>query len=271
MTGPLGTLYTIHGYGGSPVEFCMKTPADLALENGFNVVALESIQLSATEGFPKLLSEMTLANHKAATFNALRYAIFAKDIPKTDFNIMAAHSMGARSLCDLSIRSKFIRNYFNRHCVLNPFFLPPKRLQEAYSKPEIWSRMCTIPKIETRKIEGDTYAIPTCTNNYYVDLPADFGASVQDIDKITKLVSSSLEDNHVSFILGGLDLPNYDNYKLNMNIYNNLNIPQKDLFVVPDADHYFENQKVQFYKTIGNIITSLRDDILCNHNNGRAS
>lgn len=259
MAGPLGTFYTVHGYGGSPVEFCLKTPTELALENGFNVIALESIQLSATDGTPKSLSEMTLNNHRAAVFNALMHTVFTKEIKKTDFNVATAHSMGARSICDLSMSSNFIRKYFDKRYALNSFFLPPKRLQKAYSKPEVWSRMCTIPQTEDRIIEGNTYTVPTCTNNYYVDLPKDFGACVADVEKITELVSYSLMNSHVAFVLGENDLPNYDNYKLNSTIYNNLTIPDKELFIVPGANHYFENEKVQFYKTFENIITSLRD------------
>jgi hypothetical protein len=259
MSGPLGTLFTVHGYGGSPVEFCLKMPTERALANGFDVIACESVQLSATDGRPKSLSEMTLNNHRQAIFLALASAFLNKKIRKSDFRLIAAHSMGSRSICDLLMRSKLIQNYFDRYYVLNPFFLPPKRLQKAYSKPEVWSRICSLPQTENRIIEGNQYSVPTCTGNYYVDLPKEFGAGVSDINGITQLVSKSLADSHVAFVLGEKDLPSYDNYNMNVKIYDGMNIRNKELFVVPGADHYFENARTEFCETFSGIISSLRD------------
>ena len=43
-----GCVYLIHGYGGSPIEPCMKVPMQAALKRGFDVVAVEGVDLSAT-------------------------------------------------------------------------------------------------------------------------------------------------------------------------------------------------------------------------------
>lgn len=240
----LGTFYFIHGYGGSPVEFCLATPMKIALENGFNVVAIESVDLSATARPGMILEDMTLNNHKAGIFRGLVHAAQNPTIYNT-YNVSFAHSLGGRAMSDLAIASpQFVRDFFDEDWLVNPYVLPQPRLhklREALKAAGRWQTQYT----EKRTIEGAEYIIPACSKNLYIGLPPmtkrlkkQFDLSPEDLDGIAKNVSKHLSKEKIKVFLGKQD--SKADFHQHYALFERLTVHDKLICAIEGADHYME-------------------------------
>ncbi|MDR2413062.1 MAG: hypothetical protein LBD50_02515 [Rickettsiales bacterium] len=242
-----GTVYLMHGYGGSPIEPCMKIPMMNALECGFDIVAIESIALSATSDMKKNLSDMNFARHKYALTKGLEYCGNNTGLA-SDYKVAWAHSMSCRALSDLSVHSEIIRGYFDELVMNNPYFLPPSKLQRSKQKclekdpsGRTWKILSHRPIIQTFHIEGKPYSIPANINNLEVPLPSDWKSDDYDLDlkNIADKASQFFRNLKIDFILGAED--DKAEYMMNKKLIDALNLKEKRVFTIDKAGHYFEN------------------------------
>ncbi len=255
--GPVyGTVYLIHGYGGSPVEPVMKLPMMSALQNGFDVVAIEGVSLSATAGTQKQVNDMTLERQKTALREGLSYSITIPDINR-DYNVGWVHSISCRALSDLIIDSPNIRSYFNEIVLNNPYFLPPPKVQALHEKfmqrdpsGASWDLLTHKVTTQIREIERHTFKIPTCLYNLCIPLPSMWSKKVNSED-LARCMSFFIKKLYVHFILGTAD--NMADYHQNIRFYNGLLIPHKQLVSIQGANHAFENA-LGIYSEFSNII-----------------
>jgi len=243
--GPVyGTVYLIHGYGGSPVEPVMKLPMQAALKHGFDVVAIEGVSLSATAETDKQINDMTLERQKKALGVGLDFCRSLPDINRS-YKIGWVHSISCRALSDLVIDSPAIRRYFNELVLNNPYFLPPPKVQALREKlmrrdpsGETWDILTHKVTTQLREIERHTFKIPTCLYNLCIPLPSMWSKKVK-FEDLAMCMSFFIKKLRVHFILGTAD--NMADYKQNMQFYNGLLIPNKQLVSIPGATHAFEN------------------------------
>jgi len=251
-----GTVYLIHGYGGSPVEPVMKLPMQSALRNGFDVVAIEGVSLSATAGTDKQVNEMTLERQKMALGAGLLYCMTLPEI-NHDYNIGWVHSISCRALSDLIIASPEIRLYFNEIILNNPYFLPPPKVQVLREKimqrdptGASWDSLTHKVTTQMREIERHTFKIPTCLYNLCIPLPSMWSKKVK-FEDLAKCMSYFIKKLRIHFILGTAD--NMADYQQNMQFYNGLMIPNKQLVSIQGANHAFENA-LGTYSQFSNVI-----------------
>lgn len=255
-----GTIYFIHGYGGSPIEPCMKIPMQLALNNGFDVIAIEGIDLSATSGTEKQISAMTLARQKAVVFHSLQ---FCEKIPEINHNYQVSwvHSMSGRAMADLCVYSPFVRHYFNEHIMANPYFVPPTRVWALYEKimrtdpsGRTWRTLMHKTSTMYRMINNIKYPYPASLYNLNVPLPKSWKLSPGDV---ANRMYPSLDGRHITFLLGTGD--HMAEYGINRQYYDALPTTNKSLYLIDGADHTFENSQMAYENISQKILTSLKD------------
>jgi len=234
----------------------MKLPMQSALQHGFDVVAIEGISLSATAEPDKQVNEMTLERQKMALREGLSYSLTIPDINR-DYNIGWVHSISCRALSDLIIDSQNIRCYFNEIVLNNPYFLPPPKVQALREKlmqrdpsGASWDQLTHKVTTQLREIERHTFKIPTCLYNLCIPLPSAWSKKIK-FEDLALCVSFFIKKLHVHFILGTAD--NMADYQQNMQFYNGLLIPNKQLVSIQGATHAFENA-LGTYTEISNLI-----------------
>lgn len=249
-----GTVYLVHGYGGSPVEPCMKVPMQKALAHGFDVVALEGVDLSATAGEQKQINAMTLERQKQALDAGLHFCHKIDNI-NHDYNIGWIHSISCRALSDLMIDSQYIRNYFHEIVLNNPYFLPPPKVQmlrEKFMRRDpsgtSWNMLMHKVSTQMREIERHTFKIPTCLYNLCIPLPQQWTKQM-DYEELARRVSYLIGKNpatslRLHFILGSAD--DMADYNQNVRFFHGLTIPHKRLVSIQGANHAFENALGQY-------------------------
>ena len=246
-------LYLFHGYGGSPVEPCLKLPMQYALDKGMTVVAIEGVDLSATSGTEKNVSEMTLQRQKQALDAGIH---FCKQSPQFSqkYNIAWAHSISCRALSDLILEKPDLRHYFNEIVLNNPYFLPPPKVYALRDKVmrkdptgQTWALMMHRLVTRVRTIENRRFSVPTCLYNLAVPLPNAWRTRQQDLQKLARIVSRFITDMRMCFVLGTGD-DNAD-YNQNMQLFQGLAVPAKQALSIPGANHSFENAQAQYLDT----------------------
>ncbi len=248
-----GTVFTIHGYGGSALESCLYDVADSGLKSGFDIVAIETNCMSAISN-DKSVSDMTLQNHKKAIFKSLVFCSNNLDLNYSN-NIVFAHSMGGRALADLALRNKKIKNFFKSYYFLNPYFFTPSRIIKI-QKSNSWESLKDRTQIETREIMGAKYPVVKNLKNYVVDPEPQFAPADASSMDIAARASSFWDDRQVNFILGTNDLPTYGNYLKNIETFDALKIPNKQIYTIPECDHFFENKFEDYHNLIINILSN---------------
>ncbi len=244
-----GCVYLIHGYGGSPVEPCLKLPMQYALQNGFDVVALEGVDLSATAGPVKELNTMTLDRQKRALDMGLRFCRNMNSINK-DYNIGWVHSISCRALSDLMIDSLDVRYFFDELVLNNPYFLaPPKVLslrEKLYRRDpsgSAWEALTHKVTTQMREIEHHKFNIPTCLHNLTIPLPPIWNTK-PNFEELARIVSFFVKHLRLNFVLGTND--NMADYNQNMRIFQGLAVPNKQVISIQGANHSFENVQSQY-------------------------
>lgn len=244
-----GCLYLIHGYGGSPMEPCMQLPMHNALRHGFDVVAIEGCDLSATCGVDKDVTKMTLQRQKMAILHALKYAK-AIDVNHSH-NIAWVHSISCRALSDLMVRSVFVRKYFHDIVLNNPYFMaPPKviKLKEKLMRSDptgrAWEKLILRVSNMTRDIDNRSYTVPTRVYNLTIPLPLDWEALAGDGSGLARKISPFVKNTRLYFVLGTAD--NMADYQQNVEFFGGLQVPNKQLLRIDGADHSFENAQAQY-------------------------
>ncbi len=260
-----GTMYFFHGYGGSPIEPCMKVPMQLAKSNGFDVVAIEGVDLSATSGTEKQLSAMTLARQKVVIARALQ---FCNDITELnqEYRISWVHSMSGRAMTDLCVYSPFVRNYFNEHVLANPYFVAPGRVRILFDRMmridptgQTWLRFIHKTSTKFRTIENVQYQFPASLYNLNVPLPKAWALSPNDI---ASQMATLLNGNYVTFLLGTKD--DMAEYDMNMMYYQALPTSNKNLVLIDGGDHALENSIAQLANASRQILQNIQQRRLDN-------
>ncbi len=241
----VGTAYMIHGYGGSPIEPCMKLPMQTALKNGFDVVAVEGAALSATSGADHKISDMNLARQKLAMLRGLTFARELTDLNQS-YKIAWPHSISCRALADLMVLVPEVRAYFDEIVLNNPYFMPPSRVQRTQEKylsrdpsGKMWRTLLTRASKQMRQIENVQYSVPTCLYNLSIPLPAQWRATATSMENLAYAMSSYLGAVRLYFVLGSAD--DMAEYDLNVRLYDGVHATNKELMVIPGANHSFEN------------------------------
>lgn len=257
-----GCLYLIHGYGGSPVEPCMKIPMLTARAHGFDVVAIEGVDLSATAKQPKELKSMTLEQQKAALVQGLNFCSTIQNISH-DYNIGWAHSISCRALSDLMVESIFVRNYFNEIVLNNPYLLPPPKVQTLRNtfmqrdpSGELWKNLAHKASTQMREIEQQQFKIPTCLYNLAIPLPPRW-AKKANFDFLARSLSHFVKQIRLHFILGTAD--DMADYNQNLKFFDGLRIPNKQLTSIQGANHAFENTLEQYSDFSKIILDKIRE------------
>lgn len=254
-----GTLYVIHGYGGSPVEPCLKLPMQQAIADGFNVVAIEGVDLSATSGSAKNLNSMTLARQKQAIAAGLRYATTIADL-NTSRKIAWAHSISCRALAELIVDDTDMRDYFSEVVLNNPYFLAPPKVENMRTKlmqkdpsGKTWEQLTHKSSNMERIIENHKFKIPTCLYNLCVPLPPIWQSA--SIKALTRIMARFVSKIRMYCVLGTSD--NMADYQQNMTLIQNLHIPHKELISIPGANHSFENELDAYRRFTKSILDSI--------------
>ncbi len=252
-----GVVYTIHGFGGSPIEPCLYNITEIARKNNFDVIAIETNCLSATDGIPKNNADMTLEHHKYALLKALLFCRKNKEF-KSNNNIVFAHSMGARAISDLALAGNFVKNYFNKFYLLNPYFITPEKVAKIKNSP-MWSRLNGKIQLEKKNFGGSEYKIEKSLSNYIVDIKENpVFKNGQDISEMAMLASHRWTEKPVTFILGAQDLPSYCNFNTNKMVAENFLSKNKDIVIIPEADHSFENKLSEYRDVLNNLFQKIR-------------
>jgi len=239
-------LYMIHGYGGSPVEPCMKVPMQYARKHGYNIVAIEGVDMSATYGPVKDITTMTLPRQKQALSAGLKFCKRNPDL-RASYNIAWVHSISCRALSDLVVDSPRLRNFFNEVVLNNPYFLPPPKVEQLRTRimrrdpsGNTWREISRKSTVQTREIEGQMFKIPTCLYNLFIPVPARWiGVDNADLPAIAKKMATFVDKMHIHFVLGTAD--NMADYNQNMQFGCGLDIPNKEIISIQGANHSFEN------------------------------
>lgn len=257
-----GTMYLIHGYGGSPIEPCLKLPMQQALAFGFNVVAIEGADLSATAMTDKDINSMTLQRQKQALAAGLRYAATIPNM-NTAHKIAWAHSISCRALAELIVDNKDIRDYFSEMVLNNPYFLAPPKVQNMHKKMmqkdpsgKTWDALTKKSSNMPRQIENYTFKIPTCLYNLCVPLPPMWAKQQENIREITRKMSHFIKQLRMYCVLGTAD--NMADYQQNRQLIQSLPIAHKQLISIHGANHSFENALTQYQQFVRVIINSIR-------------
>lgn len=258
-----GTVYLFHGYGGSPVEPCMKIPMLHALSCGFDVAALEGAALSATYSPDKDLSNMNLARQKHAIIRGLRFCNKVPDLCNK-YKIAWGHSLSCRALSDMVVESKFVRRYFSEIVLNNPYFITPSRVEKMRQKfirrdpsGEMWRTFMDKTAVMSRVIENHKYSIPTNLRNLSVPLPKSWQYMPDHIELLAIKMSDYVKDMRMTFVLGTAD--DMAEYDQNVQFYNGLEVPDKELISIEGANHQFENDIAQYDKTTRYIMARIRE------------
>lgn len=257
-----GCVYLIHGYGGSPIEPCMKVPMLAALARGFDVVAIEGVDLSATAEKDKNLNSMTLERQKLALQSGLNFSSTIPNISH-DYNIGWAHSISCRALSDLMVDSAFIRNYFAEIILNNPYMLPPPKVQTLRDKfmkrdpsGAMWDTLAHKVSNQMREIEHHQFKIPTCLYNLCVPLPPQWAKRTK-FEDLANIMSMFVKQMRLCFVLGTAD--DMADYNQNIKFFNGLRIPNKQLVSVQGGNHAFENALGQYSDFSGAILDTIRN------------
>ncbi|MDE6478018.1 MAG: hypothetical protein K2L94_02090 [Alphaproteobacteria bacterium] len=259
----VGTVYFIHGYGGSPVEPCMKEPMKLALGHGFDVVAIEGVALSATSGAPRKILDMNLARQKLALLRGLGQARALTDLNQS-YKVAWVHSISCRALSDLVVMLPEMRCFFDEVILNNPYFLPPSRVfqtQERYMRRDpsgkTWRTLMGRTSMQQRNIENVQYRVPTSLYNLAVPLPAQWQSTAMPVGGLARTMSHFLGDMRLAFVLGTAD--DMAEYTQNVELYDGLQIPNKELKEIPGANHSFENALDEYRDCSQQILTKIRN------------
>ena len=257
-----GSIYLIHGYGGSPVEPCMKLPMQYAIQTGFDVVAIEGVDLSATATEPKNIEEMTLERQKQALLAGIEFCKTLDDI-NTSNKIAWVHSISCRALADLTVESPNVRDYFNEVVLNNPYFLAPPKVQKLHEKMmqkdpsgATWTALTKKSATMLREIERHTFKIPTCVYNLCIPLPPALSKLTTNYANLVRMMSHFVYRVHLLFILGTDD--NMADYNQNRQLFNYLNVPHKQLVSINGANHSFENATSQYAEFARQIINGMK-------------
>lgn len=256
-----GTVYLFHGYGGSPVEPCLKIPMLYALSRGFDVAALEGAALSATYSDKKDLSNMNLARQKYAIMRGLWFCS-KNDRLCHDNKIAWGHSLSCRALSDMVAEHPFVRQYFGEVILNNPYFITPSRVEKLRNKlikrdpsGSMWRTLVDKAATMYRIIENQKYSIPTCLRNLAVPLPQAWQYKPENIESLAAKMSDFVTDIRMTFVLGTAD--DMAEYNQNLKFYNGLKVTNKELISIDGADHSFENAIPQYNQVAHGIIDNI--------------
>lgn len=261
-----GAIYLIHGYGGSPVEPCMKIPMEIARDAGFDVIAIEGVAMSATSGDEKHIDKMNLARQKQAMLQGMRFCEMLSGISHR-YSVVWAHSISCRALSDLIVHNPDFSKIFHEIVLNNPYFVPPQKVQALYNKTmsrdpsgKLWREMILKPRIQTRQIDSVSYQVPTRLYNLVLPISYKLGGSNASIPQVASRMSDFIGDLRVSFILGSAD--DMAEYSQNVEIFNNLKTPNKELISIDGANHSFENALDVYRNNVAIIIDRIKSNII---------
>lgn len=260
-----GSLYLIHGYGGSPVEPLFKVPMTYALSNGFDVVAIEGVGMSATCGEDKVITDLTLERQKMALANGLEFCHSELHDINNKYNVGWLHSMSCRALSDLVVDSDFIRRYFKEVVLSNPYFMAPPKLIKAQQKfyridptGNSWDAMAKRNTNLNRNIEGRTYVVPTCIYNLAIPLPANWAIQDLNFSKVAYRMSHFVRHLYTRFILGTAD--NMADYNQNVEFFDGLRVPRKQIIKIDGGNHLLENVLEEYNHQTKSILNSILEN-----------
>ncbi len=256
-----GSVYFIHGYGGSPVEPCLKLPMQYALSHGFNVIAIEGADLSATATPQKNISTMTLERQKRALDTGLQFCEKLEPLNR-DYKVAWIHSISCRAMSDLMIDSPKIRHYFNEMVLNNPYFLPPPKVcmlrEKMYKRDpsgQTWDILVHKVTTQIREIENRRFTIPTCLYNLSIPLPHKWEQKPQ-FEDLARRVSFFVKNIRLHFILGTED--NMADYQQNLRIFRGLDIPNKQIISIKGANHSFDNSPNLYMEFSGMVLDAIK-------------
>lgn len=262
---PAGTMYLIHGYGGSPVEPCMKIPMEIARDAGFDVVAIEGVAMSATSCGEKSIDKMNLARQKQAVLRGMRFCEMLSGVSHR-YSVVWAHSISCRALSDLFVHEPKFGRLFNEIILNNPYFVAPHKVRVLYDKMmardpsgKMWNEMMLKPRAQKRHIETVDCNFPTRLYNLVLPMSAKLGGRDAPLDMVAQRMSDFVGDTRVSFVLGTAD--DMAEYSQNVEIFNNLKTFNKELISIDGANHSFENALDAYRQKTAIIVDRIKSNI----------
>gem|GEM_PF-6021805 len=271
----IGTAYLIHGYGGSPIDPTMKNFADAANRNHFDVVAIESHDLSiSSEPFQsKARNLININRYRRSIIRGLNESLKNPRLNHS-YRICVTHSLSSLAIMENILRSEMTRTKFNDFVFAIPYlFLSPKVSQkkaEFLSRDpsgRTWERFRNMPKINEFKLDGQTYTFPLYASPFENQFLSQFqnlsdrdsrAAQITQIFSAYKL-SDRIKDKGAFFIYGTED--NTVDSALHDEFYEILPIVKKSKIMVDGLDHICAQGAEQFCKVIDYIFKNIAEAI----------
>jgi hypothetical protein len=256
----IGTVYFIPGFGGSPIETFVSETYKEALSKGFDVCVIEGIAFSATSGYPNKLKDMTLEGHRLAVAYGIREARKNNRLNHS-YNHVVAHSLGARALCDISVKSskkgvksnRAFSEYFQEVTFINPYFLMKRKLKQAYQS-NVWNKISEIGLVQTRVLNGKEYNFTSCARLFAT--PLKFVDAELSKYNVTQLcaeygITEITRGKKLNIILGGKD--DSSEFKTHHDFARKLSV-KKTIKVISGANHAFENAQNEYKKEMNRVL-----------------
>ncbi|MDR0803771.1 MAG: hypothetical protein LBO08_01640 [Rickettsiales bacterium] len=258
---PIGTVFFMHGFGGSPAEEFLLAAQQIALDIGFDIAAVEGVALSATSGEPKDINKMRLDHQRGALMRGILRAKNNHGLCQ-NYNIAWAHSISCRALSDLAMDSRFVSGFFDEFVLNNPYFITTTKLMKARARMmkrdpsgALWRNLADKVYMTRQDIAGKVFEVPNAPKCFDLPIP---DVELSDIPLKTAYdisekynLGERCRGKHISFILGMDDT--MAEYSINRRLIGGLKIPHKTIAVLDNADHAFQ-PNLRGYENFSEII-----------------
>lgn len=276
----LGVSEYVHGVASSHKEYSLAVSSQMALDEGFDILAIEGMSMSV-DGYATTKNEgMNIQNHERDLMSAISSPYARRKVKNARYHVGTFHSAGAGAVLRILNRIYDVRTYshmprvaalYQRHdtmICLNPYFITALALIEL--KHKIYSHDPTgrlwvngfMKRTQNAKephiIDDKEYNIPVYTKNLVLPMPAGFpepvwdGEKIANMPKIAGLASTLFTDEQLYFFLGDQDLQN--NHILNMDIWKHLNVHNKHMRLIRGGNHFFDNVPTKFENEMQKVV-----------------
>ncbi|MDR1337892.1 MAG: hypothetical protein LBJ73_02595 [Rickettsiales bacterium] len=284
-----------HGYGGSPVEHCLREALAIAQDHGFDIMAIECVPLSATDGSAKILANMKLVDLRMAIFHAIKSQFVKKRLANSVYHAVLLHSLATRARNDLNNDSHLVRRAGDEYVCIQPYLMTAPGLHERKAvvmsrdpSGGLWKNFSARQNSEVRIILDNQCNIPACAAYFDIDaqLPpewlgafSDYNLFVRNVIKAIRQpdidifagnegfiskVSEKLGQKKKTIVMGGKD--KQENQIINKAMFSKLEQIKPDVyktFFVSGADHYFENKRAEYANIMCEVIYGMKDKVRC--------
>lgn len=271
-----GTVFAVHGYGGSPIETPVLRVKEHALNHGFNFVAIESWAMSCSSRWPIPDSDSNLMtmDYFRKSVHAGIAAMLRDPQLRNGHRIAWAHCLAGRTIIDNYMASNRGNDIFNEFVFVAPYFLPDTKILQTkarlYKKDPsgtMWNRIAKrsyyanvtlngkqilFPK-NVRLFDGVIEHLPDIKFEKDGDGKIDLEKYVQDIFKRPdSCLANSFDTKLCTCVLAECD--QVIDYASTERFYRLLPIKTKSIIKIKGADHNLNDTTKQYDAAINLIL-----------------